>query len=145
MYGLLKKFPTEDYAKELINIIVNNNESCVKEWKEYCLNLSGEKLTQWFKYGYNLGILCKLSYNEIDEILAIDSNKDCKKLILLINSNQFNYINTRPQYKQLLLENILNGNVFLLIGEEIIHLFINYINCYAFNITGDSIKILYMM
>ncbi len=110
----LKKFPTEDYAKELINIIVNNNESCVKEWKEYCLNLSGEKLTQWFKYGYNLGILCKLSYNEIDEILAIDSNKDCKKLILLINSNQFNYINTRPQHKQLLLENILNGNVFFI-------------------------------
>ncbi|GHT67832.1 hypothetical protein AGMMS50239_31740 [Bacteroidia bacterium] len=110
----LKYFPHNDYANELIGLVVNNPCKEVLEfWIKELQNISQEKTLQWLEYAYKMRIIHKIEANILIDIVLKDTKKSSqeRKLQIIINGNRFDVINQNNKIKQMTLESILNGKI----------------------------------
>lgn len=111
----LRQFPPIDYAQELIGIINNNPQDRLVHWKDHIQKIQGEKLTKWLEYAYLLQIIHKIDKQVLADILKLSEDElELKKRIqILINGNRLDVIEDDIKFKQLLIQEILESNVFL--------------------------------
>ena len=106
----LKKFPSNDYAIELISLLKNNPFNVVSKWQEYASSLTGERLTLWLKYAYYLQIIYKIDANTIYEIIKRDKAIDIERVQIAINGRSDRNIYSIPELKSFIYNGILNSN-----------------------------------
>lgn len=110
----LEFFPHDDYAAELIGLIVNNpHEKVLLLWEKELKKLPIEKTLQWLEYGYRMQLIYKISEDILLDTILNDPNESSKKgkIQILINGNRFDVINHNIQLKELALEGILAGEI----------------------------------
>jgi hypothetical protein len=111
-FNQLKKFPSKDYAAELIGIINNNPNETLEKWQENLNKIDGVAQTKWLEYGYNLQLIHK-----VDEIVLVSlvsssfTDDNLRRLQLIINGNRFEIIENRSDLKELAFKAILNGDL----------------------------------
>jgi hypothetical protein len=110
----LKQFPHNDYAEELIGVIVNNqNDKVIEFWVNGLKILSPEKTIHWLEYAYRMEIIHKLDENILLNMILQDTNLSLQeqKLQIIINGNRFDVIDHDVKLKQIALEGILAGEI----------------------------------
>ena len=111
----LKHFPQNDYAAELIGIIVNNhNEEVLELWNNELKNLSIEKSLQWLEYAYKMQIIHRIDKGILSDLVLQDPSLSSQeqKLRIIVNGNRFDVLNHNIKLKQIALEGILSGKIF---------------------------------
>ena len=110
----LKQFPHNDYAIELIGVIINNqNDKVLELWKDGLKIIPLGKTLQWLEYAYRMEIIHKIDKNILLDVIFQDTNLSLleQKLQIVINGNRFDVINNNIRLKQIALEGILSGNI----------------------------------
>lgn len=111
-FNQLKKFPTSDYASELIGVINNNSNKKVELWMEHASELKGEKLTNWLEYAYYMQIIYRLDERLLTDILKEDKRELKRRLKLLIDGNKFDLCDRNLELKELIFRGILNAEMY---------------------------------
>lgn len=105
----LKKFPKRDYSQNLIAIIRNNPSPIHEEWALFAYKLTGNELTHWLEYGYDLGIVYKLPEDVVQYLLNTSSMQELEaRVAMLINGNCTHPIMAEEKYRAISLELVLN-------------------------------------
>lgn len=110
-FNQLKKFPKDDYAFELIRLIIDNPYGKEKHWKEHIFKLDGHQLTKWFKYAEHLQILDNIDENTIERIITPKAEDFTERLQILLNVNRFDILDKKTNLKEEALLRILNSEV----------------------------------
>lgn len=111
-FDQLIKFPSNDYANELIGIINNNPFDTLETWIELSQTLSGSQLTKWFEYAYKLQIIHNLSKTQITNVFEEgDAVQKKIRLQYVINGNRFDVINHNKEMKHLTLSSLLDNEL----------------------------------
>ncbi|OQP47959.1 NACHT domain-containing protein, partial [Niastella populi] len=110
----LKKFPTSDYASEMIGIINNNPYSTRILWEEYIPELQPRQLPIWLEYAYRLQILHKIDEGILIDMVERGEEKDVKRMLqLLVRGNRIDIINKKIEFKETFYKSILNAEYFI--------------------------------
>lgn len=108
----LKQLPKQDYANDLIEIILNNPLNTEQAWINEVGNYSGLELVKWLDYGLLLQILHKLDHKLLHSIIKSDSIELQKsKLQTIINGNRIDVVEKNKNLKITLLEGILDNEI----------------------------------
>jgi hypothetical protein len=113
----LKYFPHNDYATELIGLIVNNPcEEVLNLWKNELQNLTIEQTLQWLEYAYRMQIVHKIEENILIDLVLQDTDLSVqeRKVQIIIDGNRFDVVNYNIQLKQIALRGIMSGKILLL-------------------------------
>jgi hypothetical protein len=113
----LKHFPHNDYAMELIGLIVNNkSEEVLELWENELKVLTSENILHWLEYGYSLEIIHKINNDILLNTVLQDENISIQeqKIQIIIRGNRFDVINHNIKLKEIALEGILSGNILAL-------------------------------
>ena len=113
----LKHFPHNDYAVELIGLITNNqSEKTLELWMNELSRISSEKILHWLEYAYRMEIIYKISKEILLNIVSQENNLSLQEqeLQIIINSNRFDVINQDIKLKQIALEGILSGIIYVI-------------------------------
>jgi len=111
----LKHFPHNDYATELIGLIVNNqSEKVVELWMKELSNFSLEKKLHWLEYAYRMEIIHKIDKKVLLDIVLQETNLALQEqeLQIIIKGNRFDVINGNIKLKKITLEGILSGSIY---------------------------------
>lgn len=117
-FNQLQTFPRNDYAFELIGLIMDNPHDKEKHWKAYIPSLSGKKLTKWLRYAEYLQILDKLDEETIERIVSAESESFPERLQILLNANRFDIIDKKIELKEQALLSILNSDKYTTHSSE---------------------------
>jgi len=109
----LMSFPPSDYASELIALIVNNPSKTVEHWMAYLSSITGDDLTTWFEYAYNLQIIHKIDEKVLAGIIEDDPVEQVKRLQILVNGNRVDVIDKNKKIKGLVFRGIVHGNLYM--------------------------------
>jgi hypothetical protein len=113
----LKHFPHNDYASELIGLIVNNqSEEVLNLWMSELKALPPEKILHWLEYAYRMEIIHNIDNNILFDIVSQITNISLQEQMLqiVIKSNRFDVINHDIKLKQITLDGILSGNIIVI-------------------------------
>jgi hypothetical protein len=113
-FNQLKKFPTKDYADELINIINNNPINKLDFWVKSLSNYSNKDLTKWLNFAYKLRIIFKLDNHVLLKIIneSESESEKIKRLQYLVQGNKEEVINENIKIKELALKAIFDKELF---------------------------------
>lgn len=111
-FNQLKNFPKNDYAYELIMLIMDNPYNKEKHWQDHVFKLDGQQLTKWFKYGEQLQILDKLDEKIIEKIINPQGEDFTERLQILLNGNRFDILDKNLKLKEDALARILNSEIY---------------------------------
>ncbi|PIQ21438.1 MAG: NTPase (NACHT family)-like protein [Cytophagales bacterium CG18_big_fil_WC_8_21_14_2_50_42_9] len=109
----LQTFPANDYASELISIIINNPYNVLNFWKLFAIQISGESLTNWIEYGYRLQIIHKIEPEFLMDLINKEPLNNDRRIQIFIKGNLYDFININPELKEIVLNGILDGKYFL--------------------------------
>jgi len=107
----LKSFPSNDYASELIEIIVNNNYRTLEIWQSSIDEFENSDLTEWLRYALLLRLLHKIDVNVLLGILNRDQFELKKRLQILITASRFDVIDNNIDIKNVVLSCILDSDL----------------------------------
>lgn len=111
-FNQLKLFPKNDYTSELISILKNNPSENLIKWTELSISFEGEKLTKWLEYGYKIGLIHRMTEEQLLNILEEGNIIETKaRLQTIIYGNHFGLINKNLKYKQIVFDCIPNTEV----------------------------------
>ena len=122
-FAQLKTFPANDYAYELIGIIVNNPYHTLEFWKEYCESIKGPQLTTWLEYAYHLEIIHKIEKEFLVEIINDDSSEKTNRLQIILKGNRMDVIENMPILKEYTFQAILDSKLSVIIPRNKNHSF----------------------
>ncbi len=112
-FAILMRFPSIDYAIEVIGII-NANRLTVYEdesiWLRSLDKLTEPQLDIWLSYGYRLGLLFRLNHNTLDKFFN-DLSFSISRVQILLNSNQIEYLESKEELFERTSELLLSGDV----------------------------------
>lgn len=100
-----------DYANDLIRVIVANTstEEALTKWNAYADASPENKLTDWLQYGLHLGVLARLSVDELTKYLAHDSYL-AERTRLLIKAKRWDVLESSERiYGQAVHEALTSG------------------------------------
>jgi hypothetical protein len=110
-FSALSKFPTSDYADELLTIIGDNDIDNTTKWIDLSKNYTGDQLDKWLSYGRQMQILHNVEDVILKEIITKDGEVTNYRLRILLESNKWNLIDANQNWKSKSLENVLNGKI----------------------------------
>ncbi len=117
----LKSFPNNDYANELIGLIINNPHEIILElWIKEIDNFDSENILKWLEYAYRMQIIHKIDKDVLTKIILQDKNLESKqeKIQILLKGNRFDVIENNIEIKQITLDGILSGDIFAVIQRR---------------------------
>ncbi|MBE9005462.1 NTPase (NACHT family)-like protein [Fortiea sp. LEGE XX443] len=110
----LEKIPPKDYALEIIDLIRINatQDEILALWKSFFCTQSIIQQGQWLEYGYYLGILNKISLDDLKNTLSGEFNlSKCVSLIFKIR--RFDYCEMTEENFILTIQEILKRNIII--------------------------------
>lgn len=130
----LEMLSTDEYTNEIIELINNNPDNVLNRWCAHVTKFKGANLTRWLIYAYKLRILHLVDDNLLKEIIEEDNNEKGKRLEILIHGNRLDLVDDNKQYKNIVLNEILSGNMEILSRKNKISCleFLSLITCPLF-------------
>ena len=109
-FQVLRTAPVNDYSGMLLDVVDANcsREEAWKRWWGETSSLHGEDRTRWMGYGLRLGLLSRLSQQELTELLA-DSSDTTERLVLVCRSGKTDLIESDDTRFNRVVDYILDG------------------------------------
>lgn len=108
----LYEFPNRQHAQELLYIIKNNSFEKDKIWLDSIPMFSGKNLTKWLVYGIRLKVLESIDDSILKNIIEEGDLLEKKSRIqFLLNSTKSSFLFKNFNYKEIILEQILNNEI----------------------------------
>lgn len=117
-FNELKKFPSFDYALELIGIINNNRNDVIETLLSHAKHLGAEELNTWLTYGLHLGVYHKMDKNDLFSLFFGKENRLDEPFRILINTERTDVIEYDIKYKKMFLELTLESKVFPIYSDK---------------------------
>ena len=138
-FDILSTNPPPDFADMLLDLIRENSDSTdsTERWLQRIEGMTGAKLTRWIRHGLYLGILSRLSENQLESIIH-DDLESSKRLDLFIRSGQTKFIETHENRFKMVIDYLLDENYHMAFrrSSSIIDVFISMLSpqiyAYAF-------------
>lgn len=108
----LNKFPSIEYASELINLAKNNPLNNLDMWLNYSSKFKDRELTTWLEYAYRLEILHKIDDKYLIDIIREGGLQETiKRMQIAIGGGRFDLIEKNLDLKEICFNEILDSNM----------------------------------
>ena len=109
----LSKFPSTDYALELIGIINNNPLDNLEMWLSYLPKISDNYcISKWMTYAYRMQLIHRIDESILLDLLTKSTKEELSKRIqIIINGNRISLLDKYLEIKKVALNQILSGEI----------------------------------
>lgn len=114
-FAILSDSLPKDYALDVIDLIKANasSQEIYDFWFGAIVSHKGKSRTQWFEYGYHLGILHNISDNDLNTIFNDNEDRD-ERLCILFKARKLEYFSSDEQRFNCIVHAVLDKKITIL-------------------------------